>query len=255
MIPLVADVTSKDDLKRIASQVQKDQGYINLLSNVLLLTSLTHLVANSGIGGPRMNPEKPKPTDDMAAIQKALWDIEPEAFQSSFMTNVTGVYFTTIAFLPLLHAGNEKMLEKTGYSSQVVVMSSIAGYSKQIQSSIAYSASKAAATHLARNLSTYFVHLKIRVNVIVPGLFPSEMTGASKSDEKGHISMEGKERLWDDVPLERAGLEREIAGVGMFLARYISWLFISNSSPAGGYLNGAVIVADGGRLQVRPSVF
>jgi len=26
-------------------------------------------------------------------------------------------------------------------------------------------------------------------------------------------------------------------------------------SPAGGYLNGAVIVADGGRLQVRPSVF
>lgn len=29
----------------------------------------------------------------------------------------------------------------------------------------------------------------------------------------------------------------------------------SNNSPAGGYLNGAVIVADGGRLQVRPSVF
>lgn len=26
-------------------------------------------------------------------------------------------------------------------------------------------------------------------------------------------------------------------------------------SPAGGYLNGAAIVTDGGRLQVRPSVF
>jgi NAD(P)-dependent dehydrogenase (short-subunit alcohol dehydrogenase family) len=118
-----------------------------------------------------------------------------------------------------LHAGNQKLLEKAGYSSQIVVTSSIAGYSKQIQASIAYSASKAAATHLARNLATYFVNLQIRVNVIVPGLYPSELTGASKSDEKGYISMEGRERLWDDVPAKRPGMEREIAGLGMFLAR------------------------------------
>jgi hypothetical protein len=32
LIPLVADVTSKDDLKRIAAQVESEQGYINLLS-------------------------------------------------------------------------------------------------------------------------------------------------------------------------------------------------------------------------------
>ena len=69
-------------------------------------------------------------------------------------------------------------------------MSSISGYSKQIQSSVAYSASKAAVTHLARNLATYFVNLQIRVNVIVPGLYPSEMTGSTLSDEKGQVSME-----------------------------------------------------------------
>lgn len=183
-------------------------------------------------------------TDDIKSLQKALWDVDFEKFQATFSTNVTGVYFTAIAFLSLLHAGNQKMLEKSGYSSQIVVMSSIAGYSKQIQASIAYSASKAAATHLARNLATYFVNLQIRVNIIVPGLYPSELTGATKSDEKGHISMEGRERLWDDVPAKRPGMEREIAGLGMFLA-----------SPAGGYLNGAVIVSDGGRLNVRPSVF
>jgi NAD(P)-dependent dehydrogenase (short-subunit alcohol dehydrogenase family) len=183
-------------------------------------------------------------TDDITALQSALWDITPESFQATFSTNVTAVYFTTVAFLSLLHAGNEKMLVKTGYSAQVILMSSIAGYSKQIQASIAYSASKAAATHLARNLATYFVHLKIRVNVIVPGLFPSELVGATKSDETGHVSMVGREKLWDDVPLERPGMEREMAGLGMFLA-----------SPAAGYLNGAVIVSDGGRLCVRPSVF
>jgi len=125
---------------------------------------------------------------------------------------------------------------------------------------MAYSCSKAAATHLARNLSTYFVHLQIRVNVIVPGAYPSEMTGGpGMSDERGHVSMEGREALWDDVPAKRPGMEREMAGLGIFLARSQTPLSMSSSvltfSPAGGYLNGAVIVTDGGRLQVRPSVF
>lgn len=161
-------------------------------------------------------------SDDVAALQKALWETDFDDFQATFSTNVTGVYFTSIAFLQLLYNGNQKFLHKSGYSSQIVVTSSIAGYSKQIQSSVAYSASKAAATHLARNLSTYFVNLQIRVNVIVPGLYPSELTGSSKSDEKGHVSMEGKEKLWDDVPAQRPGMEREIAGLGMFLARSMS---------------------------------
>ena len=161
-------------------------------------------------------------SDDVAALQKTLWETDFDDFQATFSTNVTGVYFTSIAFLQLLYNGNQKFLQKSGYSSQIVVTSSIAGYSKQIQSSVAYSASKAAATHLARNLSTYFVNLQIRVNVIVPGLYPSELTGSSKSDEKGHISMEGMEKLWDDVPAQRPGIEREIAGLGMFLARSTS---------------------------------
>jgi NAD(P)-dependent dehydrogenase (short-subunit alcohol dehydrogenase family) len=173
-----------------------------------------------------MNSVKPLISDDIAALQKHLWEPEFDAFQATFSTNVTGVYFTAIAFLSLLHAGNQKFLGKSGCSSQIIVMSSISGYSKQIQTSLAYSASKAAATHLARNLATYFVHLQIRVNVIVPGLYPSEMTGSTKSDEKGHVSMEGKEESWDDVPARRPGMEHEIAGLGMFLARYFS-LFVS----------------------------
>jgi len=34
IIPLVADVTSKDDLKRIATHVEQDCGYINLLCTI-----------------------------------------------------------------------------------------------------------------------------------------------------------------------------------------------------------------------------
>jgi hypothetical protein len=43
IIPLVADVTSKEDLQRIATQVKEECGYINLLSpTTLALFRLTN---------------------------------------------------------------------------------------------------------------------------------------------------------------------------------------------------------------------
>ena len=157
--------------------------------------------------------------EDISDVQKVLWEPSLDAFLAPFSTNVAGVYFTSIAFLHLLHAGNKKCLRSLLAVLKFVVMSSIAGYSKHIQSSIAYSASKAAATHLAKNLATYFTNLHIRVNVLGPGLYPSEMTGASESDETGYISMAGKQILWGDVPAQRPGMERETGGLGMFMAR------------------------------------
>jgi NAD(P)-dependent dehydrogenase (short-subunit alcohol dehydrogenase family) len=168
-------------------------------------------------------------SDDINNLQRILWKPSVDDFQDTFATNVAGVYFTCIAFLPLLHKGNKHFLEKWGYSSQIVVTSSIAGYSKQFQSGVAYSASKAAATHLARNLATYFSDLQIRVNVIAPGVYPSELTGTpEESDETVHVSMEGKEDLWDGVPAQRPGMEREIAGLGVFLARFDAVSLVSS---------------------------
>jgi len=66
------------------------------------------VVANSGTGGPRMQTTRPQPTDDIAALQKSLWDFKFEVFQATFSTNVTAVYFTTVAFLSLLHEGKKK---------------------------------------------------------------------------------------------------------------------------------------------------
>ena len=52
----------------------------------------------------------------------------------------------------------------------------------------AYAASKAAATHVSRMLATTFAQTKVRVNVIAPGVFPSEMTtGESGEDNKSKI--------------------------------------------------------------------
>lgn len=46
------------------------------------------------------------------------------------------------------------------------------------------------------------------------------------------------------VPLERVGSEEDFAGVALFLA-----------SKAGGYVDGAIILADGGRISLLPSSY
>lgn len=51
-----------------------------------------------------------------------------------------------------------------------------------------YASSKAASTHLSRMLATTFKDVKVRVNVIAPGVFPSEMT-AGKSGEDVRIPL------------------------------------------------------------------
>lgn len=48
----------------------------------------------------------------------------------------------------------------------------------------------------------------------------------------------------DRIPMQRAGREEEIGGIVLFL-----------TGKAGGYLNGNVVVSDGGRLSIWPSTY
>ena len=86
-------------------------------------------------------------------------------------------------------------------------------------------------------MSTEFVDTGVRVNGISPGYFPSEMTSKEESDErqKSHLGneyIEGK-----DVPAGRLGNEKDMGSTILYLA-----------SRAGDYLNGHVVVLDGGWL-------
>lgn len=85
----------------------------------------------------------------------------------------------------------------------------------------------------------------IRANVIAPGLYYSEMTESMYKDQgkaEGH-NVEGTFGK-DLIPATRSGDEQDMAGV-------ILWL----CSRAGAYINGSVIVTDGGRLGVLPSSY
>ena len=73
--------------------------------------------------------------------------------------------------------------------------------------------------------------LKIRINSIAPGVFPSEMTTKeSGDDQKSHIP---REKYADKVPARRPGEDRDMANAVLFAA--------TNQ-----YLNGITIAVDGG---------
>jgi NAD(P)-dependent dehydrogenase (short-subunit alcohol dehydrogenase family) len=89
-------------------------------------------------------------------------------------------------------------------------------------------------------LATAFVPFKIRCNVLAPGLFPSELADgviASLTNEEGKVDAKV-------IPAERTGTEEDVAGAVLYMA-----------GRAGAYLNGSVIVVDGGRLGVLPSTY
>ncbi|KAI1848890.1 hypothetical protein JX265_001220 [Neoarthrinium moseri] len=219
---IVCDVTSKDSLKAAADTVQRDVGYLNLL------------VCNSGIGG----PQTPRPTMESSITLEEFantnWDVPMEDYTNTFAVNTSAVWYTTMAFLTLLDAGNKKgnLFQK----SQVIATSSIGGFNKVNTGGFAYGQSKAACTHLIKHLAVALPKWDIRANVICPGLYPSEMS-APIIERGGGV---GK----DMVPLGRAGDAADMGGALLYLA-----------SRAGAYCNGAVIVSDGGRLGTFPSTF
>ncbi|EMD00140.1 hypothetical protein BAUCODRAFT_366689 [Baudoinia panamericana UAMH 10762] len=242
--PIVGDVTDKDSLARIVEQVKREEGFVNLL------------FANAGVGGPKdaaMVAEAKKDGKlSLQAFQSALWESDPETYTKALHVNCTGVYYTAVAFLELLHEGNVR--RNVAQDSQILITSSIAGFSRALASSFAYSTSKAAVTHLAKMLSTSLAGngFHIRCNVVAPGLYPSEMTQGKTSTMDKFASPKGHEEAFADAhvmpadqsPAQRTGSEQDFAGLVLFMA-----------SQAGAYLNGEAMVTDGGRLAQLPAVY
>lgn len=94
-------------------------------------------------------------------------------------TNIAGSYFTFIAFLNLLGAGNThpESVDKNGlFQSQFIATTSFGGLCRAEAPSMVYNASKAGLHHLTKTLSSEFAKHGIRANAIAPGMFVTEMT-------------------------------------------------------------------------------
>ena len=95
----------------------------------------------------------------------------------------------------------------------------------------AYALAKAGVAQLARNIAVQWGPRGVRANAIAPGLIDTKLAEHLKADAAF------MERRMQMTPLRRMGQPHEIAGVAVFLA-----------SPAGGFVNGQVVVADGGTV-------
>jgi len=226
IIALPGDISQKEDLKRLASELaSKESQGIHLLVN------------NAGIArDDAIKYSGGKPDFSSAqSISDHFWKSDPESWAETFRTNLTAQFFTTIALLPLLAKGCEV---SPGYSTSVVNVASISGVMKgSSNGQFAYATSKAGFIHLTRMMATTFAEAKIRVNCIAPGIFPSEMTaGSSGDDQKSKLEMEMSN------PAGRTGKDSDMAACILFLA-----------GPGGVFLNSQVLYPDGGNILVQPA--
>ncbi|KAI6080917.1 NAD(P)-binding protein [Hypoxylon rubiginosum] len=217
IIPIQCDLTDKAQIADLVKQVSAKENCLCILIN------------NAGISGSTLQTE----AESAEEMKQNLFDAEKstvEDWTDVYRTNVAQVYFATTAFLPLLQKSSTKF---PGWSATVINISSISGLVKTSQHHFAYNASKGAAIHLTRMLAaeTAANKLKIRINSIAPGVFPSEMTtDGSNQDQKSHIE---REKYAEKVPAGRPGKDEDMAQTVLFFA-------------VNQYLNGQTVAVDGG---------
>jgi len=218
IIPITADISKKDDIKRLVKEIESKEKCLCILIN------------NAGISSNNQLPQG----ENAQELKKNLFDPDNATFEeweSTYRTNVPQIYFMTTAFLPLLEKATE---HQYGYSGCVINIGSISGMVKTAQNHFAYNASKGAAHHLTKLLASEIAScgVKVRINAIAPGVFPSEMTAhESKDNQKSELPKDKKAEL----PASRPGNDRDMGSAIMFVA--------TNQ-----YLNGQIIAVDGGYL-------
>jgi NAD(P)-dependent dehydrogenase (short-subunit alcohol dehydrogenase family) len=136
-------------------------------------------------------------------------------------TNLTGTLRAAQVF-------GRHMLER-GYG-RIIHIASVASF-VALYEVAAYAASKAAVASLTKSLALEWGPRGVCVNAIAPGVFPTDL---NRSLLEG--TARGQEFL-SRIPMKRFGDVQELCGAAIFLA-----------SEAASYVNGEVLVVDGGFL-------
>ncbi len=148
-------------------------------------------------------------------------DFTEEDWNAILETNLTGTLRAAQVF-------GRHMLER-GYG-RIVHVASIASF-VGLYEVAAYAASKAAVASLTKSLALEWGLHGVCVNAIAPGVFPTDLN---------RRLLEGTERgseFLTRIPMKRFGDVNELCGAAVFLA-----------SEAASYVNGEVLVVDGGFL-------
>ncbi|MBX3499251.1 MAG: SDR family oxidoreductase [Alphaproteobacteria bacterium] len=152
------------------------------------------------------------------AIFKPILDVSLEEWQRVLAVNLTGPFLMSQAVAPI-------MREQGG--GAIVNVTSISGL-RASTLRVAYGTSKAALAHLTRQQAAELGEYGIRVNAVAPGPVDTAMakavhTQAIRADYHDHI------------PLNRYGLEAELANAILFLC-----------GEQAAYITGQELAVDGG---------
>ncbi len=198
VVPIACDQAREEDIYNLVAEVTARFPRIDILVN------------NSGVtwGAPTLE------------FPLKGWD-------KLFNVNLRGVWILTQQIARLMKE------QGGGNIINISSITSLRGFEESVQPSIAYNATKAAINNLTMNLAVKLAPYSIRVNVIAPGYFHSDMTSYLETPE----FRENYEALLGMIPMRRFGEGRDIKGAAVFLA-----------SEASSFVTGHVLAVDGGFL-------
>ena len=152
------------------------------------------------------------------AVFEPLMETSEADWSRVLAVNLTGPFLCTKAAVPLMrhHGGGA-----------IVNITSISGLRASTLRS-AYGTSKAGLAHLTKQLAVELAELGIRVNGVAPGPVDTAMAKAVHSAEI-------RADYHDAIPLNRYGLEEELAEAVYFLC-----------SDRASYITGQILAVDGG---------
>lgn len=152
------------------------------------------------------------------AIFKPMLETTLADWERTLAVNLTGPFLCTQAAVPLM--------TRNGGGS-IVNVTSISGL-RASTLRVAYGTSKAALAHLTKQQAVELAALGIRVNAVAPGPVDTAMAKAVHTPAM-------RAHYHDAIPLNRYGLEEELAEAIFFLC-----------SDRSGYVTGQVLSVDGG---------
>jgi NAD(P)-dependent dehydrogenase (short-subunit alcohol dehydrogenase family) len=198
----VADIGRSDDTLALACDVSDASAVQAAMSGIAQrFGRLDALVNNAGI-----------------AVFAPLMETSDQDWSRVLEVNLTGPFICTKAAVPLMR--------EAGGGAIVNITSISAVRASTLRS--AYGTSKAGLAHLTKQLAVELASLGIRVNAVAPGPVDTAMA-------KEVHTPEIRADYHDAIPLNRYGLEEELAEAIFFLC-----------SERSSYITGQILAVDGG---------